>query len=166
MDKFALTNAIYNMDAAYQKFFKEHAGYPKFKSKHDNHKSYTTNFTNGNITVDFGCNRVKLPKLKGIKAKLHRNFSGQIKSATISQVPSGKYYVSILVETEHVELPHINQNTGIDLGIKELCITSAGKEIRKSQNHQKIRKETEKTAKTVSAQRETKSKLLQNKEKR
>ena len=64
------------------------------KSKHNNHKSYTTNFTNGNITVDFGCNRVKLPKLKGIKAKLHRNFIGQIKSATISQVPSGKYYVS------------------------------------------------------------------------
>ena len=55
------------MDAAYRKFFKEHAGYPKFKNKHDNHKSYTTNFTNGNITVDFGCNRVKVPKLKGIK---------------------------------------------------------------------------------------------------
>ena len=118
VDKFALTNAIYNMDAAYPKFFKEHAGYPKFKSKHNNHKSYTTNFTNGNITVDFGCNRVKLPKLKGIKAKLHRNFIGQIKSATISQVPSGKYYVSILVETEHVELPHIKQNTGIDLGMQ------------------------------------------------
>ena len=48
VDKFALTNAIYNMDSAYQKFFKEHAGDPKFKSKHDNHKSYTTNFTNGN----------------------------------------------------------------------------------------------------------------------
>ena len=111
MDKFALTNAIYNMDAAYQKFFKEHAGYPKFKSKHDNHKSYTTNFTNCNIAVDFEDNRVKLPKLKNVKAKLHRNFSGQIKSATISQIPSGKYYVSILVETEHVELPHVNQNT-------------------------------------------------------
>ena len=144
MDKFALTNAIYNMDAAYQKFFKEHAGYPKFKSKHDNHKSYTTNFTNGNITVDFGCNRVKLPKLKGIKAKLHRNFIGQIKSATISQVPSGKYYVSILVETEHVELPHINQNTGIDLGIKELCITSAGK---KYENPKIIRKYEKKLVK-------------------
>ena len=127
VDKFALTNAIYNMDAAYRKFFKEHAGYPKFKSKHDNHKSYTTNITNGNITVDFERNRVKLPKLKDVKAKLHRNFSGQIKSATISQVPSGKYYVSILVETEHMEMPHTNQNTGIDLGIKELCITSDGK---------------------------------------
>ena len=137
VDKFALTNAIYNMDAAYRKFFKEHAGYPKFKSKHDNHKSYTTNFTNGNITVDFEGNRVKLPKLKDVKAKLHRNFSGQIKSATISQVPSGKYYASILVETEHMELPHTNQNTGIDLGIKELCITSEGK---KYENPKIIRK--------------------------
>ena len=53
VDKFALTNAIYNMDSAYQKFFKEQAGYPKFKSKHDNHKSYTTNYTNGNIDVDY-----------------------------------------------------------------------------------------------------------------
>ena len=137
VDKFALTNAIYNMDAAYQKFFKEHVGYPKFKSKHNNHKSYTTNFTNGNITVDFENNRVKLPKLKNIKAKLHRNFSGQIKSATISQVPSGKYYVSILVETEHMELAHTNQNTGIDLGIKDLCITSDGK---KYENPKIIRK--------------------------
>ena len=145
-DKFALTNAIYNMDAAYQKFFKEHAGFPKFKSKHDKHKSYTTNFTNGNIAVDFECNRVKLPKLKAVKAKLHRIFRGQIKSATISQVPSGKYYVSILVETEHEELPHTNQNTGIDLGIKELCITSDGN---KSKNHQKIRKETDKAAKAT-----------------
>ena len=124
VDKFALTNAVYNMDAAYQKFFKEHAGYPKFKSKHDNHKSYTTNFTNRNIAVDFGKGKVKLPKLKEVRAKLHRQFSGQIKSATVSQVPSGKYYVSILVETAHEELPHTNYNIGLDLGIKDLCITS------------------------------------------
>ena len=121
IDKFALTNAIYNMDAAYQKFFKEHAGYPKFKSKHDNHKSYTTNFTNGNIAVDFETGKIKLPKLKAVKARLHREYSGQIKSATVSQVSSGKYYVSILVETEHKELAHTNHNIGIDLGIKDLC---------------------------------------------
>ena len=127
IDKFALTNAIYNMDAAYQKFFKEHAGYPKFKSKHDNHKSYTTNFTNGNIAVDFETGKIKLPKLKAVKARLHREYSGQIKSATVSQVSSGKYYVSILVETEHKELTHTNHNIGIDLGIKDLCITSDGK---------------------------------------
>ena len=158
VDKFALTNAIYNMDAAYQKFFKGHAGYPKFKSKHDNHKSYTTNFTNCNIAVDFEDNRVKLPKLKNVKAKLHRNFSGQIKSATISQVPSGKYYVSILVETEHVELPHTNQNTGIDLGVKELCITSDGK---KYENPKIIRK-YEKKLKKLQRQLAHKEKRSQN----
>lgn len=142
-DKFALTNAIYNMDAAYQKFFKEHAGYPKFKSKHDNHKSYTTNFTNGNIAVDFKNGKVKLPKLKGVKAKVHRDFSGQIKSATVSQVPSGKYYVSVLVETEHEEMPHTKQNIGLDLGIKDLCITS---DERKYENPKTIKKYERKLA--------------------
>ena len=137
VDKFALTNAIYNMDSAYQKFFKEYAGYPKFKSKHDSHKSYTTNFTNGNIAVDFENVKIKLPKLKEVKAKLHRNFSGQIKSATVSETPSGKYYVSILVETEHEELQHTNHNIGLDLGIKDLCITSDGK---KYENPKIIRK--------------------------
>ena len=55
------------MDSAYQKFFKEHAGYPKFKSKKDSKKSYITNFTNGNINV--ANTKIKLPKLKWIKAK-------------------------------------------------------------------------------------------------
>ena len=89
VDKFALTNAIYNMDSAYQKFFKEHSGYPKFKSKRNNKKSYSTNFTNGNIEISFENNKIKLPKLKWVKAKIHRELVGKIKSATISQVPSG-----------------------------------------------------------------------------
>ena len=144
VDKFALTNAIYNMDAAFQKFFREHAGYPKFKRKHNNHKSYTTNFTNGNIAADFEDGKIKLPKLKQVKAKLHREFEGQIKSATVSQVPSGKYYVSILVETQQEELPHTDKNTGLDLGVKDLCITSDGE---KYKNPKTIRKYEKKLAK-------------------
>lgn len=124
VDKFALTNAVYNMDAAYQKFFREHAGSPKFKSKRHNHKSYTTNYTNENIVVDFEKGRVKLLKLNMVKAKLHKEFLGQIKSAAVLQVPSGKYYVSILVETENEELSHTKQNIGLDFGIKDLCTTS------------------------------------------
>ena len=84
------------------KALRKQAVYPKFKSKHDTHKSYTTNFTNGNIAVDFETGKIKLPKLKAVKARLHREYSGQIKSATISQISSGKYYVSILVKTEHI----------------------------------------------------------------
>ena len=129
VDKFALTNAIRNMDSAYQKFFKEHTGFPKFKSKRNNKKSYSTNFTHNNIEVDFANGKIKLPKLKWIKAKIHREFVGQIKSATISQVPSGKYFVSILVEIEHIPTKSTGCMIGIDLGIKDLLITSNGEKF-------------------------------------
>lgn len=126
VDKFALTNSVYNMDTAYQKFFKEHAGFPKHKSKKNHHKSYKTNFVNNNIEVSFDDNKIKLPKLKWIKAKVHREFTGKIKSATILQVPSEKYYVSILVETEHIPMKSTGCVIGIELGIKDLIITSDG----------------------------------------
>ena len=147
-DKFALTNSVYNMDSAYQKFFKEHTGYPKFKSKHDHYKSYKTNFTNttagGSIRVDFKNNKILLPKLKWVKAKVHREFTGKIKSATISQVPSGKYFVSVLVETEHIPMESTGCCVGFDLGIKDLLITSDGE---KKENPKHIKKYENKLAK-------------------
>lgn len=126
VDSLALNNSISNLDTAYQRFFKKLVKYPRFKSKHDNHKSYTTSMVHANIKIDFDNNRIQLPKLKKIKAKLHRTFVGKIKSATVSQVPSGKYYVSITVETECEKLPEVDNNIGIDLGIKDFCITSDG----------------------------------------
>ena len=126
VDKFALTNSVYNMDSAYQKFFKEHAGYPKFKSKKNNRKSYSTNSTNNNIEVDFDNNKIKLPKLKWIKAKVHRQFIGIIKSATVSQTPSGRYFISILADCENLQMKSTGAIVGIDLGIKDLLITSDG----------------------------------------
>lgn len=129
VDKFALENAVYNMDNAYQNFFKNGSGYPKFKSKKDNRKSYHTNYSNNNIEVSFENNKIKLPKLKWIKAKLSKEFIGKIKSATISQTPSGKYFVSILIETECEQLESTGNMIGIDLGIKDLLITSGGEKF-------------------------------------
>jgi len=131
VDKFALTNSVYNLDKAYQNFFRrvkvgETPGFPKFKSKYNNQQSYTTNFTNGNIKVMFEGNLVKLPKLPPIKAVLHREFEGQIKSATVSKTCSDKYYAGILVETARVELPKSGAKIGIDLGLKEYAVTSNG----------------------------------------
>ena len=94
--------------------------------------------------MDFVHGKIKLPKLKEVKAKVHREFVGQIKSATVSQVSSGKYYVSILVETNHSEMPHTDKNIGMDLGIKDLCITSNGK---KYENPKTIRKYEKKLVK-------------------
>lgn len=130
VDKFALDNAVINLDSAYQKFFKEHKSFPKFKSKKNNRKSYKTNITCSNIEVDFDNRKIKLPKLKWVKARGIRCFDGKIKSATISQSASGKYYCSVLVEQEDCKLlDKTNCNVGIDLGIKDFAITSEGQKI-------------------------------------
>lgn len=129
IDKFALTNAIYDLDNAYQKFFKEHTGFPKFKSKHNHHYSYKTNFTNNNIKVWFDDNLIQLPKLGRMKAKLHREFKGKILFATVSKTPSGKYFVSFNVEMENVQLPKNNNQLGFDLGIKEYLIDTNNNHI-------------------------------------
>jgi len=133
VDKFALTNSIYNLDSAYKNFFREikkgnkNQGFPKFKSKKNNYCSYKTNFTNDNIKVLFDNNLVQLPKLGKIKTKLHRKFDGRIVSASISKTPSGKYFVSFNVEVEHEEMPkNNNSSVGLDLGIRDLLKTSDG----------------------------------------
>ena len=135
IDKFALTNSVYNLDTAYKNFFREikkgnkNQGFPKFKSKKTNRHSYTTNFTNNNIEVDFKNNKIKLPKLRWLDCITHREFNGQIKSCTISKTPSGKYFVSVLVETEHSQLLENNNAMGMDLGVSDLLITSDGEVI-------------------------------------
>lgn len=140
VDKFALENSVFNLDSAFQSFFKGYTNYPRFKSKKYNKKIYKTNFSNNNIEVSFENSKIKLPKLKCVKAKVHRKFDGKIKSATISQVPSGKYFVSILVETEHTPMKSTGCVIGIDLGIKDLLITSDGEKF----DNKKLTKKYEK----------------------
>ena len=98
VDKFALTHAVYHLEDGYDRFFKHLSRFPRYKSKHKAKKSYTTNFTNGNIAV--GDDYVKLPKLGRVKAKIHRKpeEGWKIKSATITQNRDGTYQVSILFE--------------------------------------------------------------------
>jgi len=132
VDKFALTNSIYNMDSAYRNFFREHKkgnknqGFPNFKNKYSSKQSYTTNFTNNNIEADFANNEIKLPKLKKIRAKIHREYHGIIKSATVSRTSGDKYFVSLLVEETTASLPAAETKIGFDLGLKEFITASTG----------------------------------------
>lgn len=124
VDSLALANAQMNLQSAYNNFFKRpEVGFPKFKSKKNHCYSYTTNNQVGNIYVSDGY--IKLPKIGLVRVKKHRDFEGIIKSVTVSQNPSGKYYVSILVDCKEQEkLPKSENEIGIDLGIKEFAITS------------------------------------------
>ena len=146
-DKYALTNAVYNMDNAYQNFFKKGKGFPKFKSKHNSKHTYKTNFSSNNIEVQD--NQIKIPKVKWIKAKIHRKFNGNIKSVTIVQNSSGKYYASVLVDVgEEIKYEESNKAVGVDLGVKDLLITSDGEKFKNTRiiykYEQKLAKEQRK----------------------
>lgn len=128
VDSLALANAQMNLQTAYNNFFKRpEVGFPKFKSKKNHNYSYTTNNQGGNIYVSD--KYIKLPKIGLVRVKKHRDFNGLIKSVTISQIPSGKYFVSVLVETEHIPMESTGCMVGIDLGIKDLLITSNGEKF-------------------------------------
>lgn len=126
VDSTALQSSLKDLDSAYRKFFKEHTGYPKFKSKKTHRYSYKSKCTNGNIRY---CGKhIKLPKLGMVKTKNKLIPQGRILNATISQAPSGKYYVSLCCTDVDIKpLKKTGNSVGIDLGIKEFCITSDGK---------------------------------------
>ena len=128
-DSRALLNARENLDAAYDKFFKEsNAGFPKFKSKHKCRWSYTTDNNNG--TVRFDGNRIRLPKVGYVKVVEHRLHEGRIISATISHERSGEYYASVLCEIEQPKsLPVTDKVVGIDLGLHNIIVCSDGERV-------------------------------------
>lgn len=164
VDSLALANVQLNLQVAYKNFFKSGFGFPKFKKK-SHRQSYKTNNNNGNIALGNGF--VKLPKVGWVKVKEHRQIDGIIKSATISMTPTGKYYISILCETEIAPLPKTNSSVGIDLGISDFAILSTGEKIGNKRFLSKLSKKLAKEQKILSrralAAKKTNRKLLDSK---
>jgi putative transposase len=123
VDSLALANVQLQLEKAFRDHFKNprHFKLPRFKRRRDK-QSYNTNSVNNSIRVDFENGILILPKLKGgAKVKLHRYFKGKIKSAVVTKTRDGKYYVSILVETEEPRnkvRESRSRACGIDLGLE------------------------------------------------
>ncbi|NBG87225.1 RNA-guided endonuclease TnpB family protein [Isachenkonia alkalipeptolytica] len=128
VDSLALANAQLNLNKAYANFFRDKSiGFPNFKSKKKNHKSYTTNVVNGNIKL--GTGELVLPKLKAVKMKQHREIPKDytLKSVTISQTATGKYFASLLYAYEQdIKVIEPKVFLGLDYSMKELFISSEG----------------------------------------
>ena len=118
----ALQFAIRSLEAAYTNFFKKRAKHPNFKSKHSKN-SFTVP-----QSASIADNRLFIPKFKeGIKCSVHREIKGKIGKVTITKTPSGKYFVSVFTEEEYVTpLKKTNKSIGLDMGLKDLLITSDG----------------------------------------
>ena len=138
-DKCALEAAVKDCDDAYKRFFVytkqkkagiqcNPVGYPQFRRKRANRKSYRTSGDSGRVTI-VG-NKIKLPKLGLVKCRVSKEVKGRILNATVSQSPSGKYFVSLCCTDVEIEpLKPTGAVVGVDLGIKDLAITSDGQKF-------------------------------------
>lgn len=147
-DSTALKSSIQFLDVSYKNFFRRikqglRPGYPRFKSKHERRKSYKSKVVGTNIKV---LNKaVQLPKLGLINCRVSKEVKGRILSATVSQNPSGKYFVSICCTDVEIEpLPKTGAVVGLDMGLKSYAITSDGIEY---PNHKYLAKSQKKLAK-------------------
>lgn len=135
VDSMSLRCSIFDLENAYKGFYKGKRNYPNFKRKYDKN-SYRTNLITStykenhyeNIKLNLQNRTITLPKLKEMKIRGYRNITeiqGRIINATISKERNGKYYVSALYEQD-IEIPEFIPNSivGIDLGIKDIVITS------------------------------------------
>lgn len=147
VDATALQSSLKDLDIAYQNFFRrvkqgQKPGYPKFKSKHNRRRSYKSKCVGTNIKVLD--NAVQLPKLGLVKCRISKAVKGRILSATISQNPSGKYFVALCcTDVEIAPMPPTGAVVGIDMGLKAFAITSDGTEY---PNHKYLAKSTKKLA--------------------
>lgn len=115
------------LEKTFTGFFRDKKGYPKFKSKRNDKQSFSIP---QNTVVDFEQGKISIPKVKDIKAKLHRKFEGKVKTCTISRNTVGQYFISIFVDNQEL-LPtkkplDENQAIGFDLGIKQFLVASNG----------------------------------------
>lgn len=124
VDSIAIQSSLKNLADAYSRFFKKQNDAPRFKSKKNKVQSYTTKHTNGNIAI-VG-NKIKLPKLGLVRFAKSREVHGRILNATVRRNPSGKYFVSILVETAVQPLEKTGSSIGIDVGLKTFATLSDG----------------------------------------
>jgi putative transposase len=126
-----------NLTTAYKNFFAGRARFPRYKSKHG--KQSIQYPQNVKVLENF----VQFPGSLGkVKAKLHREIEGKIKTVTVSLDPSGKYFASILTETEGKN-PTVSTEgrvIGIDLGLAHFAITSDGNKVSKYNNPRHLAK--------------------------
>lgn len=148
VDSIALQSSLKNLADSYTRFFKKQNKAPRFKSKNNKVQSYTTKETNNNIAIVDS--KIKLPKLGLVRFAKSREVHGRILNATVRRNPSGKYFVSILVETEVQPLEKTESSIGIDLGITDFAILSDGRKIDNNKFTSKMEKKLKREQRKLS----------------
>ena len=122
----ALQQKLIDQDKAFDNFFKGRASFPKFKKKSHaqsiryqmDQRQVLNNYRAGEL--------IKLPKLGELKVKWSQVPGGIPKMVTVSKSASGKYFVSFMCDVEQALKPVTGKIVGIDVGIKDVIVSSDG----------------------------------------
>ena len=136
-DSMALQESLCNLDRAYQNFFKGNARFPRFHSKHGKQSYRTRNQTDG-IRIENG--RIRIPKVGFVRYRGLEDFEGRILNATVSLSPSGKFFISLCVETDDIRLNNGGCIIGLDVGIKDFYTDSNGNTVDNPKTYRKHEK--------------------------
>jgi len=152
-----LQQSLKNLETAFKNFFRGTGRHPRFKSKH---RKQSATYPQG---FQINERSIKLPKLGEVRAKVHREIKGKIKSVTVSMTPSGQYFASLRIELpgEFPEQSTEGKVIGIDLGLDALIVTSDGEKIKPPKFYRKYEKKLAKHQKRLS--RKTKGSANRNK---
>lgn len=137
IDSMALRNVVSDLCVGFDKYYKKQGGYPKYKKK-GTKDSYRTNYisstykgtTYSNIRINLEKRVISLPKLKEVKIRGYRNLKnieGRIINVTVKS-EANKYYVLMCVEEDVIRKHKEVSAVGIDIGVKNLVVTSDGEE--------------------------------------
>lgn len=130
-DSQALQVALQNLAAAYEAFFKGRARYPRFRSKHDRQSFAYPQRARVAEQRENGWGLLSLPKIGPVRANIHREIVGKIKTVTISMDTAGRYWAAILTD-DGTPLPPVSAEgpaLGIDVGLTHFAVTSTGCKI-------------------------------------
>src|SRR5699024_8811730 len=143
VDSVAIQCSVKRLSETFDRFFKGYSKYPKFKSKKNNYKSYLSTIRGNNIRFNHNQRYIKLPKLGWVKCKssVQHVENERIKSVTVKQLPTGDFYISLLIVCDNQALPKTNKSVGIDLGLTDLAITSDGYKYKSQRLHLRYKKQ-------------------------
>jgi len=132
-----LQSVSLNLSRSFINFFERRASYPKFKSKHGRQ---SIQYPQG-VKIIEDC-KLWLPKIGNVKAVVHREIHGKIKTVTITKTPSAKYFAAILAENGEAALPisYDGKILGVDVGLTHLAITSDGSKFTNPKHTSKAQK--------------------------
>ena len=121
-----LQQSLRDLDKAFTNFFQKRAKYPTFKKRNS---KQSVRYSKAGFT--FKDDVLKIAKNeKPLSVKWSRKMNGDPSSVTVSKDCSGRYFVSFQAEEEIKELRKRKSSIGIDVGIKDICVTSKGKKYK------------------------------------